>query len=260
MTGTTYHLQIAPLPHQTISLWKSACCVFFHFSQRGLSHQGSHLHLGLQEINICLEGRRETALAWSGLRGLRALLLPAGRAGTTYSPHCWKPLPGCHVWPWTSHIGFLCSFLSLTMGWAVLFAAQWGHGGAWGPAVSSCAPTVSWVLCWVQCAWQRAEASPQAHPLQTGAKSPARVESGAGFWGWCQILSLGHFLRSKGPCRSVGLIDCVWRLLILEDFTSTHQAPSSELMQWVWGGTQAPILFEPTQVIRACRSAWKMPL
>lgn len=33
----------------------------------------------------------------------------------------------------------------------------------------------------------------------------AGVEWDAGFLGWCQIVSLGHFLRSKGPSRSVGL-------------------------------------------------------
>ena len=129
--------------------------VVFNFFQRGLSRQWSHLHLGLQGSKYLHGEEKEKSLVGVRTQGLRALLLPAGRAGNIYSPGCWKPLPGHCVWPCTSRIGFLCCFQPLARGQAVLGSVE-GRG-------------------------QRP--APGDPPLQTGAKPPSWSGVGAGFRG-----------------------------------------------------------------------------
>lgn len=108
VTDTTNHLH--PSPRQELfHCGNGTCCVLFNFSKEDFPTNGGVCIVAYREVNTCPEGRRKTALVWSGLR---ALPLPAGEL-----------LPGCSMWPWTSHTASPSCFLSS------------GRGG----------------LCWVQC-------------------------------------------------------------------------------------------------------------
>lgn len=125
VTGTTNRLH--PSTRQELfHCGNRTCCVLFNFSKGDFPTNGDVCILAYVEVNICPEGRGKTALAWSGLR---ALQLPAGEL-----------LPGCSMWPWTSHTAFPSCFPSSGRGRVVLGAVWGGCGGAWGQAVSSCAP------------------------------------------------------------------------------------------------------------------------
>lgn len=225
-TGTTRHLH--PSRDQSYSLWKVPAVLYLLFSKGDFLTQGGICILGCREVNICMEGKKGNSFGLVRTQGLRAPLLPAGRARTSYSQGCWKPLPGYCAWPGTVTWAFRA--VSSLLPEYGLCRVQHGGTTVVLEARHSVPVHPQQARC---CAGQRAEGrgQPPGPPhCRVGPSPLAGVEWDAGFWGWCQILSLGHFLGSKGLSRSVDL-DCGFRLLALEDFASTHQAPASELIQ-----------------------------
>lgn len=169
VTGTTNHLH--PSTRQELfHCGNGTCCVLFHFSKGDFPTNGGVCILAYVEVNICPEGRGKTALAWSGLR---ALQLPAGEL-----------LPGCSMWPWTSHTASPSCFPSSGRAWAVL-GAVWGAAEVLGARRSLPVHPLSAGQCaqrWEQCAWRWGEASPQPILSQFGAKSPGWSRMGCQLW------------------------------------------------------------------------------
>lgn len=140
--------------------------------------------LACKEVNICPEGRRKTALAWSKLR---ALPLPVG-----------DPLPGCNGWPWISHKA-PCA--------VSCFDQRMGSAGCSVVGPRRCLVSGGQFLC-THCGlgtggpemdavcggWRLAPSLPRQ---RLGSNSLAGGEWDAGFQGWHGIWRLCHFLRSK---------------------------------------------------------------
>lgn len=127
------HICIHP-PDQNYSLWPVLAVLYLIFSQGGFLSQGGICILACREVNICMERKKGKSFGLVKTEGLRAPLLPAGRASLVL----------CVALDQSQRLSLLFLVPYQRMG-----CAGGGVVGPWwslGPDTHSCVPTAFWVL------------------------------------------------------------------------------------------------------------------